>query len=277
MADREHLEILKQGVEEWNEWRRSISPQMLLDLMDADLSGADLMLANLSDVYLIEANLRGANLYGADLSGAELRAANLNRAHLHSVDFWSADLTNADMGGANLGCAQLFVTDLSGADLRGADLSRTNLTRLNLRGTNIKGAKANRTVFADVDLREVEGIESIQHAGPSEISISTIYRSQGQVPEIFLRGCGVPEDFITYARSLTTNAIDFYSCFISYSSKDHEFAERLHADLQAKGVRVWFATHDMKIGARIRPTIDESIRVYDKLLLVLSEASVSSQ
>ena len=48
-------------------------------------------------------------------------------------------------------------------------------------------------------------------------------------------------------------------------------------DLQAKGVRVWFAPHDMKIGARIRPTIDESIRVYDKLLLMLSDHSVSSQ
>jgi hypothetical protein len=33
----------------------------------------------------------------------------------------------------------------------------------------------------------------------------------------------------------------------------------------------------MKIGSRIRPMIDESIRVYDKLLLVLSEKSVSSQ
>jgi len=87
----------------------------------------------------------------------------------------------------------------------------------------------------------------------------------------------VPADFITYARSLTTRAIQFYSCFISYSSKDKEFADRLHADLQAKGVRVWFAPHDMPTGACIRPTIDESIRVYDKLLLVLSEHSVSSQ
>jgi hypothetical protein len=111
----------------------------------------------------------------------------------------------------------------------------------------------------------------------SEISISTLYRSHGRIPEVFLRGCGVPEDFITYARSLTTRPIDFYSCFISYSSKDQEFADRLHADLQSKGVRVWFAPHDLPIGARIRPTIDESIRVYDKLLLVLSEHSVSSQ
>jgi hypothetical protein len=93
---------------------------------------------------------------------------------------------------------------------------------------------------------------------------------------VFLRGCGVPEDFVTHARALSTQTVRFYSCFISYSSDDEEFAGRLHADLQAKGVRVWFAPHDLPIGARIRSSIDESIRLHDKLLLVLSEASVSS-
>jgi len=39
----------------------------------------------------------------------------------------------------------------------------------------------------------------------------------------------------------------------------------------------WFAPNDMKIGDRIRDTIDESIRFHDKLLLVLSESSISSQ
>ena len=42
-------------------------------------------------------------------------------------------------------------------------------------------------------------------------------------------------------------------------------------------MRVWFAPHDLPIGARIRLAIDESIRLHDKLLLVLSEMSVSSQ
>ena len=55
------------------------------------------------------------------------------------------------------------------------------------------------------------------------------------------------------------------------------FAERLHADLQNKGVRCWFAPEDMKIGDRLRPRIDETIRVYDKLLLVLSRRSIASQ
>jgi hypothetical protein len=50
-------------------------------------------------------------------------------------------------------------------------------------------------------------------------------------------------------------------------------AEKLHADLQEKGVRYWFAPSDMKIGDRI----DESIRFHDELLLVLSADSISSR
>src|SRR6266699_4105796 len=83
--------------------------------------------------------------------------------------------------------------------------------------------------------------------------------------------------FITYIRSLAGKAIEYYSCFISYSSKDEAFAKRLYADLQSNHVRCWFAPEDMKIGDRIRSRIDESIRMYNKLLLVLSEHSVSSK
>jgi hypothetical protein len=70
--------------------------------------------------------------------------------------------------------------------------------------------------------------------------------------------------------------IEFYSCFISYSTKDQEFAERLHADLQAKGVRCWFAPEEMKGGRKLHEQIDEAIRLHDKLLLILSEHSMSS-
>ena len=92
-----------------------------------------------------------------------------------------------------------------------------------------------------------------------------------------MRGCGVPDAMIAYIGSLVGKAIEYYSCFISYSSKDQECAERLHADLQAKGVRCWFAPEDLKIGDKFRTRIDEAIRYYDKLLLVLSEHSVNSK
>jgi hypothetical protein len=115
------------------------------------------------------------------------------------------------------------------------------------------------------------------HYGPSTIGIDTIYKSHGKIPEIFLHGCGVPENFIEYMHSLAGQAFEFYSCFISYSTQDQEFAERLHADLQAKGVRCWFAPHDIKGGRKIYEQIDEAIRLHDKLLLILSEHSMSSE
>ena len=64
--------------------------------------------------------------------------------------------------------------------------------------------------------------------------------------------------------------------FASYSSQADDFAQRLHADLQQKGVRCWFAPEDLKIGDKFRTRIDESIRVYDKLMVILSENSIRS-
>jgi len=77
-------------------------------------------------------------------------------------------------------------------------------------------------------------------------------------------------------KSLVRNPIEFYSCFISYSSQDDDFARRLHADLQQSGVRCWFAPEDLKIGDKFRMRIDESIRVYDKVMVILTEHSLAS-
>src|SRR5262249_22224489 len=66
-------------------------------------------------------------------------------------------------------------------------------------------------------------------------------------------------------------------CFISYSTQDQSFANRLYTDLRDKGIRCWLATEDLKIGDRFRSRINEAIRVHDKLLIVLSEHSIRSR
>ena len=58
---------------------------------------------------------------------------------------------------------------------------------------------------------------------------------------------------------------------------DQEFADRLYADLQAKGVRCWFAPEGMKAGRKVHEQIDEAIRLHDRLLLILSEDSMKSE
>lgn len=94
---------------------------------------------------------------------------------------------------------------------------------------------------------------------------------------MFFRGAGVPDAFIKYAQSLVGSAIEFYSCFISYSTKDQDFADRLYTDLQAQGVRCWFAPHDVQGGQKLHEQIDEAIRLHDKLLLILSSHSMSGE
>ena len=69
----------------------------------------------------------------------------------------------------------------------------------------------------------------------------------------------------------------FYSCFISFGESDRHFVERIRLDLQAEGVRCWFAPEDLKTGDPIRSKISESIRDYDKFLLVLSSDAITSQ
>jgi len=189
----------------------------------------------------------------------------------------AVDLTDAHLRYAELRAADLRMAMLTGADLRGARLIQANLSHADLTGANLAGAELSATIFGDVDLSKTKGLDDILHQGPSIIGVDTIYRSKGEIPEAFLRGAGVADNFITFARSLVGKAIEFYSCFISYSSKDQEFAERLHADLRARNLRCWFAPEDLKIGDRFQERIEESIRLFDKVVVVLSEASVESR
>jgi hypothetical protein len=134
------------------------------------------------------------------------------------------------------------------------------------------------TTLGHSDLSDVKGLETVRHIGPSTIGIDTIYRSNGKIPLAFLRGAGVPENFIEYMPSLVApGAIQFYSCFISYSTKDQEFADRLYADLQNKGVRCWFAPHDIHGGEHVIEQIDVAIRVHERVLLILSTDSMKSK
>ena len=193
------------------------------------------------------------------------------RAHAHTIpDFFGAELYKTDLSGDGPTGVNLYRADLRGANLVGA-----NLQAANLRDANIENATLGFTILGDVDLKGARGLAACGHTGPSILDYQTIVKSK-MLPVIFLQGCGLPERLIEYLPSLLQEPIQFYSCFISYSTKDQAFADRLHADLQVRGVRCWFAPEDLKIGDRFRQRIDEAIRLHDKLLLILSCESVES-
>ncbi len=275
MANPEHLAKLREGVEVWNQWRFR-HPNVVPDLVGSRLSSTDLSRADLNRANLSRSDLDEATLILANLSDAKLNHTNLAMASLSGADLAGADLFAATLQGAVLAETNFFGADLTGAILADALLFGANLSQAKLDGADVANATFDLAIFGNSDISSLKGLETVKHVGPSIIGIDTIYRSNGRIPESFLRGCGVPEDFITYMKSLTGIAIEFYSCFISYSSNDDEFARDLHAKLQAKNVRCWFAPEDLKIGDRFQECIEDSIRLHDKLLVVLSQSSVNS-
>lgn len=139
MANQEHLDLLRQGVKAWNQWRET-EPDMDVDLRSAHLDGARLAeihleKADLTGIQLKNANLAEAHLEGAWLLGAHLENANLAEAHLEGVG-----LVDAHLEKANLASAHLEGANLGGAHLEGAWLSSVHLENAYLDGVHLEGA-----------------------------------------------------------------------------------------------------------------------------------------
>ena len=296
MANPKQLARLRKGIEAWNRWKE-LDPEIGWGLREANLSDAKLREAKLDNANLSSTDLRRADLSGASLrrallfssdltdalvsnaslSNAQLKSAVLSKANFYGSNLIYADLEGADLTGANLSETSLRWSNLRGADLSNAKLVGADLTGADMLGANFTHAEVGSTVFGTMDLSNVSGLETVEHQSGSVIGIDTIYLSSGKIPGMFLRGCGVPDDFMVYMASLIASPIEFYSCFISYSTKDHDFADRLYSDLQNKGVRCWFASHDVQGGRKLHEQIDEAIRLHDKLLLILSPHSMESE
>ena len=146
MANEEHLNILKQGVEAWNKWREE-HPDIRPDLPEADLREA-----NLRGADLRKADLRKADLRRAFLIEADLREADFGRADLRGADLRGADLLQVDLSGALLSRADLFGANLSEALFSRADLLQANLSRADLSGADLSGADLRGALFHGTDL-----------------------------------------------------------------------------------------------------------------------------
>lgn len=66
------------------------------------------------------------------------------------------------------------------------------------------------------------------------------------------------------------------SVFLSYSSRDKQFAPRIAASLRAAGVRVWIDEGELKLGDSLIERIRDDIDQMDYLAVVLTPSSVRS-
>jgi hypothetical protein len=313
MANEEQLSILKQGAQPWNEWRylnlRDRADFTRANLRKSDLTGVNLSEAILYEADLSEAMLREANLsrsdlrkvnfQGAELVGANIRGAKLQEANLIANFAWAkltgANLAGADVREANLSGVDLREANLTGADLSGADLSYAEIKGSRLAKSNLSNVRLFETIFLKSDLSETIGLEDVVHAGPSTIGTDTLVLSKGQIPEVFLRGCGLSDweieqvklynpdlsnkQFIDIQHKIfdlrNRQALQITPLFISYSHADSGFVDKIGNSLTSTGVRYWRDIHEMKAG-RMEKQVDRAISQNPTVLLVLSENSLSS-
>jgi hypothetical protein len=233
-------------------------------------------------------DLRGGVLDGEDFSDLQLEGQDFRRATLRNANFVNCNLTGANFA----------ETDLSGASFRGAKLenvifSNANVSRVNFYRSNLLGAafvganlfsanfresEMGQTVFANVEMETCVGLDTVNHKSPSSVGVECLYRSGNNLPIKFLEGVGFTKILLEYLPDLVRagSPIQFHSCFISYSHTDEAFARRLWAGLRRERIRVWYAPEEMKGGKKLFEQIDRAIQLHDKLLIVLSTESISS-
>ncbi len=280
------------------------------NLNSVNLTYANLEGANLGRAYLEAADLQGATPRGAHLFEADLGHADLRQMDLRDAELWHARLHQANLRDARLIDADLRQVDLSEADLRGCDLTRTNLSgtrffRSDLRGaclreanlesarlweslladTDLTAARVAHTAFDNVDLSRVEGLATVRHESASSIGSDTLDltaaglgrdRSRQAEVETFLRYAGVQERYIQLLRATVEEGAETGSVFIRHSLADRDFAQRLHARLQDRGIRCWLNEHPMLPGDDFEESFDLNLHPADRLLLCCSEASLTS-
>jgi uncharacterized protein YjbI with pentapeptide repeats len=173
MANAEHIDVLKQGKDVWNQWRQD-HPEITPDLSGAELNKdffvnpaltqqerIDLAGINFNSAHLVATSVGDADLAGADFSYAvmkemvfsnvSLSKANLDGADLTHSKFWNSEaigasfwdgvLENTVLSGTDLRDATFTNANMAHANLEGADLSNAELWRANLESGNLDGTK----------------------------------------------------------------------------------------------------------------------------------------
>ncbi|MBM3943592.1 MAG: pentapeptide repeat-containing protein [SAR202 cluster bacterium] len=264
-ADLRRANLSWSDLESTHMWRADLSRT---DMRNARLPGAILGRASLCCSFLREVDLHGADLSSADLSYADLAGSNLTGADLTEANLSWADLTGAKLVNAKLTATCLDVANLSGADLRHAQLVRTRLDR-----TLLAAASLEMTLFADCDLSQALGLDSVRHFGPSVIGVDSLARSRGGIPYTFLNQAGVAPAFITLDRAAAERRPPTLCSRILLASvvSDEGFADMLAADLRAAGLPCWSLPVDDERRMIAQGSAMQRVMYYDVIVAVCSE------
>ena len=193
MANSQHVELLRKGVDAWNESRRyqDFTPdlsdediaQILRDsLITTDKGQPDLSSINLSNALLFDCNLSETSLFMANLRDARLQRAQLQKSWL-----LNADLTQASLRDANLTSAMLLGAKLWQADLEGSKLVNAQLGDADLVGAKLKGSRFWRANMVPISL-QAWGTSERAQLDPAAASINEFLNRINEIKKFYSEG-----------------------------------------------------------------------------------------
>lgn len=153
----------------------------------------------------------------------------------------------------------------------GANLRAANLSDAILREADLSKAHIGWTTLGNVDLSAVKGLITISHEGPSTIGIDTAARYRRSFFEV---AASPTHSFLTLdlsSASQSTSILASSATQPKTKSSPPGFIAIFKATEYAAGLhsRIW-------PGQKTHEQIDQAIRLHDKLLVILSEASMGS-
>lgn len=272
MAHRDAVRAAKRGTDSLQRWYEASNEEFL------DLSGADLRWVNLRWFNFAGANLEGTRFDHAKLTGAYFGPSTFQQVapYVDRSDV-PVRLAGASFRDANLLASTFNYPLICGANFDGAYLGLANFRMAVFENTFFAGARLLNTSFSHCDLSDAVGLDSIEHLGPSHIDFGTLSLSKNLTPR-FLRQIGLSVDMSNRLETLVSSATPdtLYSCFLSHSSADKAFCDRLYARLVDERLRVWYAPEEMRGGELISKQLLQAVQQHDRALVVLSESSLKS-
>lgn len=185
MANHQHLQWLEDGVDAWNELRKT--SRFMPDLSGEDISRG-LGGYEDGDFPRVSLDLSGINFSQANLTGAALRYTDLSRAILIRTD-----LSNANLLGSKFDKCLLFKTTLSGAGLNMAKFSNAKFVEADISSADFGRADLKEAQFLDCTMEDV-------HLYSADIVGTDFVRSRPWTARLFSPPDQVTLDVVEFAR-----------------------------------------------------------------------------
>jgi hypothetical protein len=269
-----------------------------------NIDGHDLLFSN---VDFEGASLKGVtfsrtNFAGSRFVGAELTGATFDRCTLIGCDFFRAlcaktkffggtledsclvqtDFTEAIFGGTSFENALIGWTKFNGSRLGMIrDLQKVQYAKLSAdTPPEVREALPTGDITSFIDMATIENTAEVYrlvYTRPDPEAPPAEVLTPPDVFTAFLSRNGVGAHFVeAFARMISERQTKFESVFISYSTRDQEFADFLYGQLQSAGVKAWYAPRDIEGGKTILEQVKSAIHTHDRLILILSNNSLRS-